>query len=203
MRVRFEYSAILLFIAILFGKEHTALMAMTACATIHESGHLISAKALKIKIREMVIDIGGAKIYPYSSTYPYANELLLTFSGPLANLITVFILKTFSYKPLYFENILHGASDSSLSFLEYAYVFSLIQALLNLIPIISLDGGRILQSTLCILFSQKVGEISVKITTLIFAIILWILSVYFLLGSGGGISLFVFSICMFLKIFEN
>ena len=188
---------------ILFGKEHTALLAMITCAAIHESGHLLCAKILKIKIREMVIDIGGAKIYPYSNSYPYSYELLLTFAGPFANLLLATALNLICRDSLYIQNLTKNAFDGNLSFWEYAYAFSVLQALLNLIPINTLDGGRILKCTLCILFSQKVGDTILKTTTLIFSLILWIISVYFLLGSGGGISLFVFSICMFLKIFES
>lgn len=203
MKIRFEYSIILFFIGFLIGKTLTALCAMIVCATIHEAGHLVCAKILKIKIREMVIDIGGAKIYPCSNTYPYSHELLLSFSGPLANLMCALILNLIAKDTLYIHDITQGTALGNLSFIQLIYAFSLIQAFLNLIPINSLDGGRILKCTLCILFSQRIGEISVNVTTFIFATIMWILSVYFLLGSGGGISLFVFSICMFFKIFES
>lgn len=203
MKIRFEYSIILFFSGFLIGNNHVALCALIICATVHELGHILCANILKIKIREMVIDIGGAKIYPYTDTYPYSHELLLSFSGPFINVLCALLLKFTCENYLNFQSILQTATDADLFFTQYVYLFSLIQAVLNLIPVNGLDGGRILKCTLCILFSQRVGDGAVKLTTLIFAIILWILSVYLLLGSGGGISLFIFSVCMLLKIFDS
>lgn len=203
MKVRFEYSIIVFLMSFLFGNDHSVLFALIICATIHEAGHLICAKILKIKIREIVIDIGGAKIYPYSNTYPYSHELLLSFSGPLANIICVFVIRLVCDETRYLQNIAKDSENGALTFIELILVFSLLQSFLNLLPISNLDGGRILKCILCILFSQRIGQIFIRITTIIFAIILWIISVYFLMGSGSGISLFVFSICMFFKIFES
>lgn len=203
MKVRFEYTIIVFLMSFLFGNDHNVLLALIICAIIHETGHLICAKILKIKIREIVIDIGGAKIYPYSNTYPYSHELLLSFSGPLANIICVYIIHFISNESRHLQNFSKNLENGALSFIELVLIFSLLQSFLNLLPISNLDGGRILKCILCILFSQRIGEIFIRITTIIFSIILWIISVYFLVGSGSGISLFVFSICMFFKIFES
>ena len=201
MKIKFEYSILLFFLGFLLGKNHTVLSAVIICAIIHESGHLLCAKALNIKIKEMVIDVGGAKIYPVSSSYSYAHELLLAFSGPTFNLLCILFLNITLNEKVNVSIISH-TTYTDLSFVEYVYVFSLMQAILNLLPINTLDGGRMLRCILCILASERIGDVAIRISTLIFALILWILSVYFLLGSGGGISLFVFSICMLLKIFE-
>ena len=78
---------------------------------------------------------------------------------------------------------------------------SLVLAILNLLPISELDGGRIVYCTLASRFSVECAKRVVD--ALSFAIIfsLWTLSVYLILRLGASLSLFVFSCFLFGKIF--
>ena len=74
---------------------------------------------------------------------------------------------------------------------------SLLLCFLNLLPIATLDGGRVLKSVLAILFGEAVAERILQITTALCLVLLWIFSLYIFFYSGINITLLVFSSYLF------
>ena len=84
---------------------------------------------------------------------------------------------------------------------SYFVSASILLGVLNLFPIKSFDGGRILESVLLMFISPKLVLRLVKLISFFCIITLWIVSVYFLLIYTYSLGLFVFSTSLFCNIF--
>jgi membrane-associated protease RseP (regulator of RpoE activity) len=73
--------------------------------------------------------------------------------------------------------------------------------ILNLLPIREFDGGRILGALLCRVGSQRAAQKTVNALSFFCVFTLWSFSVYLLLRFAASLSLFVFSISLFFKLF--
>ena len=205
MKIRADFGAILLLTSIILSSGITYAAIYVFCAAAHEAGHLFAARVMKIRIREMNFDIAGAKIIPTSQIQSYGKEFLLCAAGPVASMLTCVIACftcKFSYSAIGLEGIIFLITKEE-SPISAVVLFSLSQAIINLIPIDGFDGSSMLGAIVAYLFGERTKNTVLLVLSFVFALILWMASVYFLLKVGQGLSLFSFSICMFLKILEN
>lgn len=102
---------------------------------IHELGHVIIAKVLKLKIGKIkLLAIGfNAEIENLDYTTS-VKELMVVLAGPLTYFISLWLLK-YLYK---IDFISYNAYIQSMQVNKYTLFF-------NLLPLIPLDGGRILK----------------------------------------------------------
>lgn len=185
-KIRVSFFALLMIIALILSGADISLAAIAAAA-IHEFGHILIAKILKTDLGELKLGIFGASLSIESSMTSYKNEMAIAFGGPLANLLCAFLTSRF-YSG---ENV----------FLQGFFICSIFLAFLNLLPIIDLDGGRILLCFLSLIVPCYTALRILKICSLIIVFSLWCLSVYLLLRLGASLSLFIFSSALFCKIF--
>ena len=163
------------------------------CAVLlHEIGHLLCARILKIKIKSFELSIFGGRIKTEKDP-SYVDELIFALGGPLAG----FIGFAFTYK-IALNNLNIPFCQT---FLFPFSVLSLCLSIFNLIPLTSLDGGRILKCTLCLLFSLDTAEKILKVTSFFTLVSLWMLSVYMMLKTANGVPMFVFCLIFFSKCF--
>ena len=80
-------------------------------------------------------------------------------------------------------------------------IISLLLSLFNMIPIDTLDGGRMLRCAVSHIFSLDTADTVMKISTLFALITLWSFSVYLMLKTVSGLTLFVFSAILFKNLF--
>ena len=168
-------------------KSGIAAMSLLAAA-LHEVGHLLAAHFLKIPIRAMRFDLLGARIDVKGRILSYGEEWLLCMSGPLFSLLFSLI----------------GSFFWSHTKLAIAFsCASLLLGLLNLLPIQTFDGGRMLE---CALLSfttpQKTGAI-LRGCTFLFLWVLWAFSAYLMIKIADGISLFFFTLTLLARFFED
>ena len=123
------------------GVEATALMIGLAA---HETGHLLAARALSVRVESLrlmpfggAIDIGN----PYALTP--ARLMGVAAAGPAANLSLLILAAALS----------HWRWLDPLSALRAAQINGLL-LLFNLLPALPLDGGRIL----CAMLSRRLGR---------------------------------------------
>lgn len=162
-----------------------------AAIFIHEIGHLTAARALDIKVSGFHILSFEARLAAQSNLIPYGKEMAICAAGPFFNLATflgVLLLKS------------HGISTPALSFLANV---SASLALLNLLPIGDLDGGRIFLCFFSLTLPPAVASLLCRILSFLALFSLWCISVYSILRLGGSISLFVFSATLFFRIFAT
>ena len=74
---------------------------------------------------------------------------------------------------------------------------SLLLMLLNLLPLVSLDGGRMLGAALSVLFGVNTAERVLSLLTLVILWMLWTLSLYVFFYSGVNFMLLLFCAYLF------
>ena len=103
---------------------------------VHEAGHLLAAKLLRVPIVALnVHPIGTLARVRHEGAGP-GKTFVIAAAGPLANLVFWFLLGRVSVTP---ETV--GAEV-----LSFARTFNLTLALINLLPGLPLDGGRMLRA---------------------------------------------------------
>lgn len=173
-------------------------------AILHEAGHLLAAKTLKLKIRQIYFDFSGVRIAVDSNTASYVSEIILALAGPIANLsvatmVYLPLIQSSSWEEISAETELF-LSTGSLTLLGASGFFvlsSVIQACINLMPIKSFDGGRALYCFLLLKSDIAIAQRTVSLLSAVFAFLLWTVSLYMMLKVASGLGLFVFSSSIF------
>ena len=117
---------------------------------IHEMGHYMMAKRLGYKLSRFGFSPFGVELSYFDQHFDYREELKIAFAGPIANLISAFLVcgVWWIFPTTYF------VSSSFVS-------VSCVLALVNLLPAYPLDGGRIFVDIFSYHFDERQA---VKIT---------------------------------------
>ncbi len=168
------------------------LWPVAVAVLLHEGGHILAARLCGVRLGEMRIDLFGARL-GLCGLMSYRQERLIAAAGPAVNLLSAAAVLISAGR----------AGESGLSDILLcegsASVFaasSLGLAAINLLPVRSLDGGRILRCTAAPLFGERIADAAVTAGTALCLGALWLFSVYALLRVGEMLSLFTFSICL-------
>ena len=186
MKIKIGFFTVFLALSLLL--DHTLFsFAAFLSALIHEMGHIVAARFCHIRLRECKIGIYGAGLMPEDGLFSYKKEIFLCLFGPLFNLLSVALCLLLR--------------QTSLQFYQYFVVSSLSMGLLNLLPICDFDGGRMLHSLLCLKLSPILAGRILRTLSFCCVFLLWCFSVYLLLRASSSLSLFIFSLSLFFKIF--
>lgn len=169
--------------------DGTGVILLTlAAAGLHECGHLLAARLLKIRVRGMRLDFFGARLEIEGYMISFGKEWLLCAAGPITSLLAA---------------LLGALFWSAFPAVQMFSCASLVLGLINLLPIRSFDGGRMLECSLCVMIGPQRTQLIMRGISLVFLFLLWSLAVYFLLRAGDGVSLFCFSLGLFLRFFDG
>lgn len=171
----------------LIGLKTPYLFPTLAAVALHEAGHIFFARILKIKIKCVHLSLLGARL-EVGGEISYARELLLALGGPLFGLLG-------------FAGTFLPAQKCESPQLLYFSIISLVLALFNLLPLESLDGGRILKCLLCLCFKLEIATKIMSILSFLTLFVLWLFSVYVMLKISTGLTTFVFCSFFFAKCF--
>ena len=189
LKIKFGFFSIFIILALLFTSNKFTFLSFLA-ATIHEVGHLVASKIFKIRICELNFGLLGARLKTSGFLCSYKQEILLCFFGPLFNFLSAAVLYIIS------KNMGDLCKE-----IDFFIMSSLVLGILNLLPIRTFDGGRILESILsCFLPIEKVFFI-INLFSFIIIFSLWCISVYFLLIYTSSLGLFIFSLSLFASLF--
>lgn len=170
---------------ILTFREYGRILLIITAVAVHELGHLMAAYALRIKISSIRFSLTGARIET-DGCFSYKKEILLCLAGPLFNIIVCLLSLPFCR--------IEGLSGCA----EELCRICLMLAAFNLLPIRGFDGGRILFSLIAIFFGINAAEAVITATGCTLISSLWVISVYMLIRFESALSLFVFSVILFL-----
>lgn len=186
LKIKMSFSGAVMVLALFLTHSYISVAALLAAA-LHETGHIIAAKLCGVPLEELKLGIFGASLTSKSMLCSYKKEIILCLSGPLVNLLSVFIIFPFCRSESGFSSLFISAS--------------LFLGVLNLLPIYEFDGGRIVFCVLSSHFSIRAATRIIRTSSFILIFMLWTLSVYLLLRLSSSVSLFVFSVSLFGKIF--
>ncbi len=135
-KVKISGAALLALSAVYFFDFGGIIVPVLAALAVHELGHLITMRIMGSKIKEFRIDIWGLNIR-LDKTMSYKQEIITAAAGPAASLLLAF-----------FASFLGRYTGS-----EGAYIVagvSLVFCAFNLLPVMMLDGGKILYDALAL-----------------------------------------------------
>lgn len=181
-RVSISLGVAVLFIFFLVGGKRyidaEILLPWALAAIVHELGHIAAAKAAGIRIEGMHLGLLGARLSLSDGVISYGKEAAVALAGPGINIFCAMLFR--------------------MSFPAFCE-FSLLLGVLNLLPIVSFDGYRILYCIISKLSNSLAAERVLKVVSLGFIFMLWLISVYFLIRYKANVSLFVFACALFIK----
>ena len=123
--------------------------AVFASVMLHELGHMFAARYYGIPVKEiLLLPIGGMTHLKRQPETP-GQEIMISLSGPIANLIIALVLITFlpGHTPLW-RSVPFFLRIDQLNFFFFLHSINILLAVLNLIPAFPMDGGRILRGML-------------------------------------------------------
>lgn len=160
------------------------VLTVALAALLHELGHLAAAWGWGVPVKALRLDLFGARM-ELDGLLSYRAELAVAAGGPLVSLLAAALV--YPLGRLWDEAYLFAAVSVGLG-------------LLNLLPVRGLDGGRMLACGLSLLFGERGADVTLRVTTGLALGGLWLLSVYALLRAGETLSLFVFALCMLVRL---
>ena len=153
---------------------------------IHELGHIFFARLIGAEIKKMRGGVFHLSISYNTNGLSYKGEALVCMGGIIFNLL--FALLAF---------LINVKNNDTLSTFS---ILNLSLALMNLYPISILDGGGILKSLLLLKTREDVAEKICLIVSFVFAIVLWLISVYLQIIFSANVSLFLISILLLINL---
>ncbi len=153
---------------------------------VYEVGHLFFAKIVGAGITDFKTSLCRLSIKYDCTSISYFKESLVCGGGVIFNLafFAVFSAPVFRY-------------SEKLTFFSLC---NLSLALMNLYPVSVLDGGGVLRCTMYSIFNEKTAERVLKLTSFIFAFVLWLFAVYLQLVFSSNISMFFISILLLIEL---
>ena len=204
-KLRVKFGAILMLLAMVVSDGAVLLVIYFLSAALHECGHLVAAKVMKIEIEEIRFDFSGVRICTDKNIPSYLHELMLSVAGPLVNVVSVtlcvcaFSLCGVSLFDVVEAIILLFRGEVTVpGAVGFFAASSLLQGGINLLPINTLDGGRILFCASALFFGERCASAVIKATSFIAAFVLWTVALYLLLRVSSGLGIFVFAACVFI-----
>ncbi len=177
----------LAFIAVFLLVDKTGLfLPMLFASVIHEVGHLFFMWVLDCQPKEINLILGSVQIVsPISNKN--INNILISFSGPLFNIVVFAVL---------FVNYIFYKNDE---YIVFAFT-NLLLGIFNLFALKGLDGGNILFHIIENRFSEKRAEKTLNVITVTFAVIIALIAVILSLKGKISISMYILSLYLILSV---
>ena len=154
-----------------------------AAILLHEMGHLFWLFLFSVPRVQVIFSAFGAEMNYDGCFLSHKQQMFLSLGGVTVNLLTALAC-------LPFQNV-HT---------EFLAVCSLCLAVLNLLPIKGLDGGRALEAFLLCKMELSKALLCLRRLSLFFLFLLFGLSFVLLAASGFNFSLLLFTLYLSLSI---
>lgn len=187
MKITFLFVAMLSF---LLSLKVPINLLITLCSSLfHETGHLIAMVSSGNPPQSISFELTGMNIKRLQSVNISAkNEVLIALGGPFFNAL-LFFTATLVYCFFKFEILITVAS------------INLIIMTFNLLPVNKLDGGMALYFLLSQKFDDRVPEKILKITSVIFIILMYLWGVYVFAVSKFNVSILIIAFFLTISMF--
>jgi stage IV sporulation protein FB len=137
---------------------------------VHELGHALTAKHFGKRVEIVLQAFGGYAAYSGGGRLTRFQTFLITAAGPALQIALGMVAWLLI-------NQIGEITDQAKYFLVVLYVISFIWAVLNLLPVLPMDGGRILETILGPERIRLTLQISISV-----AVVIALLALHFKLG---------------------
>lgn len=178
--INIKFSAVLFAALFLLPDASGLTLSVLIAAAAHEAGHLAAMYIRGVYPTSITVYPFGVDIITGDSLSSYRTDIFIAAAGCAVNLLLAVI------------------------FAPFIPVFAMCcvsLAVLNLLPIKSLDGGRILESVLLMCMEEERADAALYTASFIFIVLLWVASIYLLLFAPFNPTLFFLCIYLFAWIF--
>ncbi|QOS80796.1 M50 family metallopeptidase [Paenibacillus sp. JNUCC31] len=136
VRISFHPFFVIIMMASLITGHFIELITLFTIVFIHECGHAAAAALLGCRVLSIqMLPFGGVAIIEDGGNITARREIMIALAGPLQNMLMVGIVLLLKY-----------GSVGDPVFLDYIIKGNLLIALFNLLPVLPLDGGKIVQA---------------------------------------------------------
>ncbi len=171
------------------------LLLITLTIFLHEWGHILVYSRNGVIIDQIRLQPFGVSITPHNENrIPHRVQLICAIAGPCVNLICAglcYVLSFFVALP---------------EWLTVFYISSLFLGLFNLLPIVPLDGGRVLGVLISRIWDEYISQLICAVCGFVFGVSMLILGTFILIDSGMNISLCFLGgyilICLSVKLYQ-
>ena len=189
-KFNFSISFILTFLYSFFCGNGYLFLLYTLAVSIHELFHIFVSIKLGYTLDKFELSITGASMNLEDESFYGKDEIIIALAGPLINLFIFLVLVGLWWiEPVIFN---------------YTFDFALVNLFvfaLNILPIYSLDGGRIIVALFSEKFTRHTGIKLVKFIGIVFSVILFVLFIVSFFVSFnfslGVMSVFLFASSVF------
>lgn len=166
--------------------------AVLSAILLHEMGHLLAAWACRVRIEALSLDVLGARLHT-TGLLSYGQEWLVAAGGPVASGLAAALAF-----PLWASR---GYPQQGMLCLFVGA--SAVMGGLNLLPVGTLDGGRMLYCALAYTVGERFATMVLRLTGGACVLALWLFSVYALLRVGEMVAPFAFSMVLLVRILQG
>jgi stage IV sporulation protein FB len=138
--IRFKVHPIFVFVVIgsILTGSFIEILTLFGIVLIHELGHVFVARSYGWTVTEIqLLPFGGMAVVEEWGTVPAREEIIVALAGPFNNLIMILVAFAFQMGGLW-------SSD----WVEFFIYSNMVIALFNLLPILPLDGGKVMEALL-------------------------------------------------------
>lgn len=183
-RLRLDFSfALVTTLMLIFFDERIVLISVVS-SLLHEFGHLFMMKLCKEKIEKVVFGAFGVRIEKYAfSGISYKKEIVIALSGILVNLVLFFI-----------GSAVYCETRSETAFTLAAV--NLFIALMNSLPLGSLDMGKAVNYALLMHISEERSQRICRIISSVFCALFIVFTFFYCILVKVNFSLI--AVCIYL-----
>ena len=181
-KIRIKYSFIIFISLSVAFTPFELLLPMLSAICVHEAGHLAIMRLAGANVRVITLGVGGVDISSSMQTLDYKRSAAVYLGGCLFNAIAAILT--------------HGMLDS-FSFCCIAY------ALINIVPIMPLDGAMALSSLLCTKMLPEKAACVTNLFSVAFLIPIWMFCLYLFFFGATNFTPLVMSVFLFMTVFSK
>ena len=155
-------------------------LVVAGAAAAHELGHAVAAWGVGVRVQGLSLDLFGARMR-LAGLLSYGQELVIAAAGPFVSFAAAAIAYPFAARYVG-VGVFCGAS--------------LVLGGFNLLPVGTLDGGRILRSAVAWRWGDGIAERLLRGVTAVVLTLAWLLCAYGLLRGGQMLTGFALTLCL-------
>ncbi len=174
-KIKIHPSFIIVWLLFLLSDKSTYILYLFLAASIHEIAHIAAFISFNAQIKEINILPFGIGVKLQSAALSYKREILAALAGPSANGLIAVLFSLIS--------------DKYAAGLQFFIVCNTALALINLLPIYPLDGGRAMYFLICNIENPLTAKRISLLSSLILLLPLFAVSIWILWATGYNFSL--------------
>lgn len=141
MKIKINIQIFAIALVLILTKQIEVYAWLMLFALIHELAHMCAGLSLKLKPKALEVQAFGISIVFESFENLEKNKIIIASAGPFINILIAIL---FSFIHIKASSIIVNTN--------------VLLAILNLVPIYPLDGGRILHAIICLKNGKKIAD---------------------------------------------